>query len=79
MTTQDEIEVLSTQDIELPVNSSDRCNPSRDNLLANDNAERKRKRIARVVFVVAALFVVFSCILLGVSLSMSDNINEMGE
>ena len=39
----------------------------------------KEKRLARVVMVVASLMIVSSFLLVGVTLSMSDHIDEMGK
>ena len=40
---------------------------------------KEEKRIARVVTLVAGTLIVMSVVLIGVTLSMSDHIDEMGE
>ncbi|XP_061198032.1 uncharacterized protein LOC133206118 isoform X2 [Saccostrea echinata] len=77
----DEIEVLSSQQIELPdslfeetctTNTTRSSSPSK----RIDAAEVRRKLIARIVGAVAIFFIVFSCVLLGISFNMSDDIND---
>ena len=85
MTTRhdDAIEVLSVH----PEPAAHRCfdlsTPGEDNLrVLPPGAEpptEKQKRIARIVMVVATLMLVSSVLLVTVTLSMSDHIDEMGE
>lgn len=78
----DEIEVLSSQHIELPdslfeetcTTTTQSSSPSK----RVDAAEVRRRRVARIVGAVAIFFIVFSCVLLGISFNMSDDINDKG-
>ncbi|KAK6180633.1 hypothetical protein SNE40_008644 [Patella caerulea] len=47
--------------------------------LEDDPATRHRKRVARAVAIVSFMLLLFSVVLIGVSLNMSKNIDELGE
>ena len=45
----------------------------------DDPVTKQRKRVARAVGIVTFILLLFSVVLIGVSLNMSKNIDEMGE
>ncbi len=47
--------------------------------LADDPATIQRKRVARAVAVVSFILLLFSVVLIGVSLNMSKNIDDLGK
>lgn len=47
--------------------------------LPDDPVTRQRKRVARAVGIVTFILLLFSIVLIGVSLNMSKNIDEMGK
>ena len=47
--------------------------------LPDDPVTKQRKRVARIVGIVTFILILFSVVLIGVSLNMSKNIDEMGE
>lgn len=78
----DTIEVLSSHVIiiDTPTTCTMDNSKSCDNLLkTNSPVSGKRKFASRVVAIVAIVFLVLICILLGISFSMSKNIDDMGK
>lgn len=47
--------------------------------VSDDPVTKQRKRVARAVGIVTFILLLFSVVLIGVSLNMSKNIDEMGE
>ena len=47
--------------------------------LADDPATKQRKRVARAVAIVSFTLLLFSVVLIGVSLNMSKNIDDLGK
>ncbi|KAK7485813.1 hypothetical protein BaRGS_00022913 [Batillaria attramentaria] len=47
--------------------------------IPDDPVTRQRKRVARAVGIVTFILLLFSIVLIGVSLNMSKNIDEMGK
>lgn len=76
----DEIVVLSSEQVELPDSLFEETSATQNSSSSKrvDAAEVRRKQIARIVGAVAIFFIVFSCILLGISFNMSDDINDKG-
>lgn len=76
----DEIVVLSSEQVEISEFLLEET-PSTLNSSSSkrvDASELRRRRIARIVGAVAIFFIVFSCVLLGISFNMSDDINDKG-
>lgn len=76
----DEIVVLSSEQVEISEFLLEET-PSTQNSSSSkrvDASELRRRRIARIVGAVAIFFIVFSCVLLGISFNMSDDINDKG-
>lgn len=72
----DEIVVLSSEQVEISEFLLEET-PSTLNSSSSkrvDASELRRRRIARI----AIFFIVFSCVLLGISFNMSDDINDKG-
>ena len=78
----DGIEILSCHiehDDETTENSSNPSVKIPNGNLGDDPVTKQRKRVARVVGAVTFILLLFSVVLIGVSLNMSKNIDEMGE
>jgi hypothetical protein len=80
----DGIEILSCHMIETEEEGADTSTPTlkavaNGNVPDGDPVSKQRKRVARAVGVVTFILLLFSVILIGVSLNMSKNIDDMGK
>lgn len=76
----DEIVVLSSERVEVSEFLFEETPSTQNSSYSKrvDASELRRRRIARIVGAVAIFFIVFSCVLLGISFNMSDDINDKG-
>lgn len=76
----DEIVVLSSERVEISEFLFEETPSTQNSSYSKrvDASELRRRRIARIVGAVAIFFIVFSCVLLGISFNMSDDINDKG-
>lgn len=76
----DEIVVLSSERVEISEFLFEETQSTQNSSYSKrvDASELRRRRIARIVGAVAIFFIVFSCVLLGISFNMSDDINDKG-
>lgn len=74
----DEIVVLSSERVEISEFLFEETPSTQNSSYSKrvDASELRRRRIARIVGAVAIFFIVFSCVLLGISFNMSDDIND---
>lgn len=73
----DRIEVLSSQIV--PNGTVESTQQEVEECAGDAESERERKRVARAVAVVSGLLFILSIVLVGVSFTMSANIDNMGK